>query len=241
MYDVHMIRNDFPILSRLVNGKPLVYLDNGASAQKPRAVIDAMSHAYEQEYANVHRGLHWLSNTATDNYESVRAKIARFVNAASANEIVFTTGATEGINLISYGWAAPKLRPGDEIVLSIMEHHANIVPWHFLRERQGAVIKWAPVDEEGNFLIDEFENGLHYKTQEALWKFVIRAARKLNVQVFATTHSRDCIDAFGRAAKEDQDSVGVLTKLERIGEDVVAKQLYEDDIVIASQNLVEIR
>ena len=150
MYDVHMIRNDFPILSRLVNGKPLVYLDNGASAQKPRAVIDAMSHAYEQEYANVHRGLHWLSNTATDNYESVRAKIARFVNAASANEIVFTTGATEGINLISYGWAAPKLRPGDEIVLSIMEHHANIVPWHFLRERQGVVLKWVDIDAKGD-------------------------------------------------------------------------------------------
>ena len=150
MYDVQMIRADFPILSRQVNGKPLVYLDNGASAQKPRAVIDAMSHAYSMEYANVHRGLHWLSNTATEAYEGVRGKLARFLNAASEDEIVFTTGATEGINLVSYAWAAPNLRPGDEIILSILEHHANIVPWHFLRERQGIVLKWVETDANGD-------------------------------------------------------------------------------------------
>jgi cysteine desulfurase/selenocysteine lyase len=150
MYDVAHIRGDFPILSRTVNGKPLVYLDNGASAQKPRAVIDAVTQAYSMEYANVHRGLHYLSNFATDKYEAVRGTIARFLKAGSEDEIVFTSGATEGINLVSYGWAAPRLQPGDEIVLSIMEHHANIVPWHFLRERQGVVLKWVEVDANGD-------------------------------------------------------------------------------------------
>jgi cysteine desulfurase/selenocysteine lyase len=150
MYDVHAIRADFPILSRQVNGKPLVYLDNGASAQKPQVVIDAVTRAYAQEYANVHRGLHYLSNLATEKYESVRGTLRRFLNAAHEDEIVFTSGTTEGINLVSYGWAAPRLGPGDEIVLSIMEHHANIVPWHFLRERQGVVLKWVDVDANGD-------------------------------------------------------------------------------------------
>ncbi len=150
MYDVDLIRRDFPILSRQVNGKPLVYLDNGASAQKPQVVIDAVTQAYSMEYANVHRGLHFLSNLATENYEAVRGKIARFLNAGSEAEIVFTSGTTEGINLISYGWAAPRLGPGDEVVVSILEHHANIVPWHFLRERQGVVLKWVDCDSDGN-------------------------------------------------------------------------------------------
>ncbi|MFA5538302.1 MAG: aminotransferase class V-fold PLP-dependent enzyme, partial [Gemmobacter sp.] len=150
MYDVTAIRRDFPILSREVNGKPLVYLDNGASAQKPQAVIEAVTRGYAEEYANVHRGLHYLSNVATEKYESVRGKIARFLNAPSEEEIVFTSGATEAINLVSYAWAAPRFRPGDEIVLSIMEHHANIVPWHFLRERQGVVLKWVDVDANGD-------------------------------------------------------------------------------------------
>ena len=150
MYDVQAIRKDFPILSRQVNGKPLVYLDNGASAQKPQVVIDAVTQAYSMEYANVHRGLHYLSNLATEKYEAVRGKVARFLNAGSEEEIIFTTGTTEGINLVSYAWAAPRLQPGDEIVLSIMEHHANIVPWHFLRERQGVVLKWVEVDAKGD-------------------------------------------------------------------------------------------
>ena len=149
MLDVEMIRRDFPILSRQVNGKPLVYLDNGASAQKPQVVIDAISTAYSQEYANVHRGLHYLSNLATDNYERVRAIVARFLGAASEDEIVFNSGATEGINMVAYGWAMPRMQAGDEIILSIMEHHANIVPWHFLRERHGVVIKWIEVDSTG--------------------------------------------------------------------------------------------
>ena len=150
MYDLAAVRADFPILSRQVNGKPLVYLDNGASAQKPQAVIDAVTRGYAQDYANVHRGLHTLSTISTEKYEAVRGILARFLNAGSEEEIVFTTGATEGINLVSYAWAAPRLQPGDEIVLSIMEHHANIVPWHFLRERQGVVLKWVEVDAKGD-------------------------------------------------------------------------------------------
>lgn len=150
MYDVDKIRADFPILSREVNGKPLVYLDNGASAQKPQVVIDAITQAYSMEYANVHRGLHYLSNLATEKYEGVRAIVAKFLGAKDEDEIVFTSGTTEGINLIAYGWAMPRFEAGDEIVLSVMEHHANIVPWHFLRERQGVVLKWVDVDATGN-------------------------------------------------------------------------------------------
>jgi cysteine desulfurase/selenocysteine lyase len=149
MYDVNKIRADFPILSREVNGKPLVYLDNGASAQKPQVVIDAITNAYAMEYANVHRGLHYLSNLATDKYEAVRGKIAKFLNAGSEDEIVLNSGTTEGINMVAYGWAMPRLKAGDEIILSVMEHHANIVPWHYLRERQGVVLKWVDVDSTG--------------------------------------------------------------------------------------------
>jgi len=150
MYDVETIRRDFPILSRQVNGKPLVYLDNGASAQKPQAVIDAVVRGYAEEYANVHRGLHTLSNISTERYEGVRGIIARFLGAASEDEIIFTSGTTQGINLVAYSWAMPRLEAGDEIVLSIMEHHANIVPWHLLRERQGVVLKWVDVDANGD-------------------------------------------------------------------------------------------
>ncbi|WP_224824710.1 cysteine desulfurase [Cognatishimia sp. MH4019] len=149
-FDVQAVRADFPILSREVNGKPLVYLDSGASAQKPQVVIDAISYAYSYEYSNVHRGLHYLSNVATEKYESVRGVIAKFLNAGSEDEIVLNSGTTEGINMVAYGWAMPRMEAGDEIVLSIMEHHANIVPWHFLRERQGIVIKWVDVDANGD-------------------------------------------------------------------------------------------
>lgn len=149
MYDVQAIRADFPILSREVNGRPLVYLDNGASAQKPQVVIDAVTRAYSHEYANVHRGLHTLSNIATDRYEAVRGIIARFLGVADEHQIVLNSGATEGINMVAYGWAMPRMGPGDEIVLSVMEHHANIVPWHFLRERQGVTLKWVETDAQG--------------------------------------------------------------------------------------------
>src|SRR6056297_4162509 len=149
MYEIAKIRADFPILSREVNGKPLVYLDNGASAQKPRAVIDAVTNAYTHEYANVHRGLHMLSNIATEKYEAVRGTIARFLGVADERQIVLNTGTTEGINMVAYGWAMPQMEAGDEIILSVMEHHANIVPWHFLRARQGVVLKWVDVDATG--------------------------------------------------------------------------------------------
>lgn len=149
MYDVNEIRKDFPILSRTVNGKPLVYFDNGASAQKPQVVIDAVTKAYSEEYSNVHRGLHTLSNLATDNYETVRTKLQTFLGAEHPEEIIFNSGTTEGINMVSSSWAAPRMEAGDEIILSVMEHHANIVPWHFLRERQGVVIKWVETDADG--------------------------------------------------------------------------------------------
>ncbi|MGC1497221.1 MAG: cysteine desulfurase [Sulfitobacter sp.] len=149
MYDVDLIRSQFPILSREVNNKPLTYLDNGASAQKPQVVIDAITQAYSMEYSNVHRGLHYLSNLATDKYEAVRGTIAKFLNAKSEDEIVLNSGTTEGINTVAYGWAMPRMQAGDEIILSVMEHHANIVPWHFLRERQGVVIKWVDIDPSG--------------------------------------------------------------------------------------------
>ncbi|MCB1368802.1 MAG: cysteine desulfurase [Rhodobacteraceae bacterium] len=150
MYDIDKIRADFPILSRQVNGKPLVYLDNGASAQKPQAVIDAMTRGYAEEYANVHRGLHFLSNPATERYEAVRGIVAQFLGVRDEDEIVFTSGTTHGINLVAYSWAMPRMQPGDEIVLSVAEHHANIVPWHFLRERQGVKLVWVDVDANGD-------------------------------------------------------------------------------------------
>ena len=164
-YDVEAIRRDFPILSTMVHGKPLVYLDNGASAQKPQAVIDAISHAYSHEYANVHRGLHYLSNTATEAYEAAREKVRRFLNAGSVDEIVFTKNSTEAINTVAYGWGMPHIGEGDEIVVTIMEHHSNIVPWHFIRERQGAKLVWVPVDDEGAFQIGDFEKSLTEKTK----------------------------------------------------------------------------
>ncbi|MCC7348291.1 MAG: cysteine desulfurase [Variibacter sp.] len=164
-YDIERIRADFPALALEVYGKPLVYLDNAASAQKPRAVLDRLTHAYTHEYANVHRGLHYLANAATEAYEGAREKVRAFLNAARTEEIVFTRNATEAVNLVASSFAADRIGAGDEIVLSIMEHHSNIVPWHFLRERQGAVLKWAPIDEDGNFLIDEFEQLLTERTK----------------------------------------------------------------------------
>ena len=165
MYDVNTIRADFPILSREVNGKPLVYLDNGASAQKPQVVIDAITRGYAEEYANVHRGLHYLSNISTERYEAVRGIIARFIGAGSENEIIINSGTTEGINMVSYAWAAPRMEAGDEIVLSVMEHHANIVPWHFLRERQGVSLKWVDVDATGALDADKVIAAIGPKTK----------------------------------------------------------------------------
>lgn len=164
-YDVEAIRRDFPILHRQVHGKPLVYLDNGASAQKPQCVIDAVSHAYSQEYANVHRGLHYLSNAATDAYEAARHTVQQFLNAASSDEIIFTKSATEAINTVAYGYGMPNISSDDEIVLSVMEHHSNIVPWHFIRERQGAKLVWVPVEDDGAFNVEAFESSLTDRTR----------------------------------------------------------------------------
>ncbi|MHB8886224.1 cysteine desulfurase [Methylovirgula sp. HY1] len=163
--DVMRIREDFPILSLEVYGKPLVYLDNAASAQKPKQVVDRMVHATYHEYANVHRGLHYLANAATDAFEAARESVRAFLNAETVNEIIFTKSATESINLVASSFGQAFIKEGDEIVLSIMEHHANIVPWHFLRERKGAVLKWVDVDDDGNFLLEEFEKSLTEKTK----------------------------------------------------------------------------
>jgi cysteine desulfurase/selenocysteine lyase len=164
-YDVERIRRDFPILARTIHGKPLVYLDNAASAQKPLAVLEAMDGMLRSEYANVHRGIHYLSNTATQRYEEARETVRRFLNARVAEEIVFTKNVTEAINLVAYSWGLDNVAPGDEIVLSVMEHHSNIVPWHFLRERKGAVLKWAPISDSGEFLLDEFERLIGPRTR----------------------------------------------------------------------------
>ncbi len=164
-HDVEKVRADFPILSMEVYGKKLVYLDNAASAQKPKAVLDRMRKAYESEYANVHRGLHYLANAATEGYEGARETVARFLNAQSSAEIIFTRNATEAINLVAASFGLAHINEGDEIILSILEHHSNIVPWHFHRERKGAVIKWAPVDNDGNFLIEEFEKLITKRTK----------------------------------------------------------------------------
>ena len=164
-YDVARIRADFPALAMHIYGKPLTYLDNAASAQKPQVVLDRLHKAYTEQYANVHRGLHYLANEATEAYEGARETVRAFLNAERTEEIVFTRNATEAINLVAYTFGRERIKAGDEIVLSIMEHHSNIVPWHFLRERQGAVIKWAPIDDEGNFLLDEFEKLLGPRTK----------------------------------------------------------------------------
>ncbi|MDX6805405.1 cysteine desulfurase [Terrihabitans rhizophilus] len=165
-YDVEAVRLDFPALSMEVNGKPLCYLDNGASAQKPRQVLDAIRHSYEAEYANVHRGLHYLANAATEAFEDAREQVRGFLNAGSLDEIVFTRSATGSLNLVasSFGRMAG-IGPGDEIVISLLEHHSNIVPWHFHRERSGAVLKWVPVSEEGEFDLAAYERLLTPKTK----------------------------------------------------------------------------
>ncbi len=164
-YDVAKLRADFPILEERPYGKPLVYLDNAASAQKPRAVIERISHFYEHEYSNVHRGLHYLANAATDAYEVARESVRRFLNAGSVDEIVFTRSATEAINLVAASFGLNGIGEGDEIVLSVMEHHANIVPWHFHRERKGAVLKWVDVGDDGSFSLEAFERALTKRTK----------------------------------------------------------------------------
>lgn len=164
-FDVEVVRRDFPILQHKVYNKRLAYLDNGASAQKPQIVLDAMNELYTSGYANVHRGLHYLSNAATDAYEKSRETVRSFLNASTIDEIVFTKNATEAINTVAYGWAMPKLQAGDEIIVTIMEHHSNIVPWHFIRELKGAKLVFVPVDDDGVLHIEDFKNALSDKTR----------------------------------------------------------------------------
>ena len=165
VYDIDKIRADFPILSRQVNGKPLVYLDSAASAQKPNQVIEALVAAYQDTYSNVHRGLHFLSEASTDAYEAVRGKVADFIGAASGDEIVLTAGATMSLNLIAQSWALPRLQPGDEILLSIAEHHANIVPWQMVAEKTGAVVRAFPMETDGSFRMSAMTDMISAKTR----------------------------------------------------------------------------
>jgi cysteine desulfurase/selenocysteine lyase len=164
-FDVEAARRDFPALSLTVHGKPLVYLDNGASAQKPQVVLDRLQRAYVEEYANVHRGLHYLANAATEAYEGARETVRAFLNAGSTDEIIFTRSATASLNLVAASFGRLAIGPGDEIVLSIMEHHSNLVPWNYHRERNGAVIKWAPVSDDGSFDLDAFAALLTERTK----------------------------------------------------------------------------
>jgi len=164
-FDVEKVRADFPMLSKQVYGKPLIYLDNAASAQKPKQVLDRMVYAYEHEYANVHRGLHYLANAATEAFEHARETVRAFINAASTDEIIFTRNATEAMNLVAASLGRMVLKEGDEIILSVMEHHSNIVPWHFHRERHGAVIKWIPCDERGVLDLEAYEKLFSPKTK----------------------------------------------------------------------------
>lgn len=163
--DLEKVRSDFPILAEKIHGKRLVYLDSGASAQKPLAVLDRMDQAHRHEYANVHRGLHTLANRATEAFEGGRERARKFLNAARSEEIIITRSATEAINLVAASFAGPRIGEGDEIVLTIMEHHSNIVPWHFHRERKGAVLKWVDVTDEGAFDLDAFERALSPRTR----------------------------------------------------------------------------
>ncbi|NIM28312.1 MAG: SufS family cysteine desulfurase [Gammaproteobacteria bacterium] len=165
IYDVHEVRKDFPILHQEVNGHPLVYLDNGATSQKPRSVIDAVRHYYERDNANVHRGVHALSERATDGYEGARDTAQRFLNAADRSEIVFVRGTTEGINLVAQSYARPNLREGDEIIISTMEHHSNIVPWQMVCAQTGAELKVIPISDEGALDMDAYHEMLGPKTR----------------------------------------------------------------------------
>jgi len=164
-FDVERVREDFPILSRPVHGKRLAFLDSGASAQKPRQVIESMRAAYEETYANVHRGVYFLSQRSTDLFEGAREKVGRFLNAPSHENIVFTRNTTEAINLVAASWGRTFLREGDEVIISALEHHANIVPWHLLKREKGIVLKIAPIDDDGNFLLDAFAGLLTDRTR----------------------------------------------------------------------------
>ncbi len=164
-FDVEIVRKDFPLLKRMVHGKPLVYLDNAATSQKPLSVIEAIERYYSEENANIHRGVHWLSERATEAYEDSRARIARYINAAKPQEVIFTRGTTESINLVAFSWGWKNLRDGDEVLISAMEHHSNIVPWQMICAKTGAKLRVIPVSDNGDILLDEYRNLLNPKTR----------------------------------------------------------------------------
>ena len=193
-FDVDKIRAEFPILSREINGKPLVYLDNAASAQKPIAVIGAMQNQMQQSYANVHRGLHTMANETTEAFEAARQKLCTFLGAAEAGEIIFTKGATEALNMVAYGLMG-EIQAGDEIILTKMEHHSNIVPWHFLRERLGAVIKWVPVLEDGTLDLQAYANLFSARTKIVAVTHMSNVLGTVNPvkDMAKTAHGQNCI------------------------------------------------
>ena len=164
-FDAERVRADFPVLQQLVNGKPLVYLDNGATSQKPQAVIDELVRYYSTENANVHRGVHTLSQNATEDYEGARGKVKRLLNAADDQEIIFTRGTTDSINMVAQSYGRQNIGPGDEIIVSNMEHHSNIVPWQMLCEEKGSVLRVVPIDDAGELLMDEYERMLSPRTK----------------------------------------------------------------------------
>lgn len=180
LYDVHEVRKDFPILHQEVNGHPLVYLDNGATSQKPRTVIDAVRHYYERDNANVHRGVHTLSERATNDYEGARDIAQRFINASDRAEIILVRGTTEGINLVAQGYGRPRLKEGDEIIISTMEHHSNIVPWQLLCEEVGATLKVVPIDDRGELILDELDRLLSERTRLFALSYISNALGTIN-------------------------------------------------------------
>ncbi|MGR9099565.1 MAG: SufS family cysteine desulfurase [Gammaproteobacteria bacterium] len=192
-FDVEKIRRDFPILDQQIRGKPLIYLDNAASSQKPNAVIDAISHNYRHDYANIHRGVHTLSERSTAAYEGAREKVRRFINAASVKEIIFVRGATEAINLVAQSYGRTNLKPGDEILITRMEHHSNIVPWQMLCEQTGAVLKVAPINLKGELIFEEFERLLSGRTRLVSVGHMSNALGTINPveAIIAAAHARD--------------------------------------------------
>jgi len=193
IFPVEQIRADFPILGETIRNKPLVYLDNAASCQKPQAVIDSIVHTYSHEYANIHRGVHTLSVRATDKFEAAREKVRAFINAASTKEIIFVRGATEAINLVAQSYGKSQLKAGDEIIISAMEHHANIVPWQMLCQQIGAVLKVAPMNRAGELLFDEFEKLLNANTKLVAITQMSNALGTINPveQIIAAAHAKN--------------------------------------------------
>src|SRR5215470_1403613 len=179
-FDVERIRQDFPVLKQTIHGKPLVYLDNAATAQKPRAVIDAIVKFYEVDCANIHRGVHELSQRSTAAYEETRSKVRRFLNARSNHEIVFVRGTTEGINLVTQTWGRANLKPGDEVIIAGLEHHSNIVPWQILCEQAGARLRIIPIDDRGDLLLEEYEKLLGPRTRMVAIGHVSNALGTIN-------------------------------------------------------------